>query len=127
MVLTGQETHNTPNQRGTGEHLYPAGGPLQAAPSGGRGDTDNSATGDDRGRNPIRGRVCSGSAEATNREGGRSIRYEGRASEGLSKGGDTGKGPRHKTVGQTGEYDEAGVPRGVHPDRTDMDDDVDNT
>ena len=40
-----------------------------------------------------------GSAGATHGVGGRSIRDEVIPSEGADKGGNTGKGPRHTTVG----------------------------
>ena len=49
--------------------------------------------------------------ETTTRAGRRSVRDEV---------GDTVKVPIHKTVGQTGECDEAGIPRGVHTDGIDM-------
>ena len=61
------------------------------------------------------------------RADGRSIMDEGRTFEGLTKGCDMGKGPRHKTVGKTGECDEAGVPRRAHPAGTDMDGDGANS
>ena len=57
----------------------------------------------------------------------RSIGDEVREFEGLAKGGDTVKGPRPKVVRKTGECDEAGVPRGAHPDGTDMDNDNNNS
>ena len=36
-------------------------------------------------------------------------------------GSDTGKGPRHVTVVETGKFDETGVPRGTPPSESDMD------
>ena len=52
----------------------------------------------------------------------RSIGDEVRKFEGLAKGGDKGKVPIHKTLGQTGECDKVGVSRGTYPNGTDMDD-----
>ena len=37
------------------------------------------------------------------------------------------KGPRTNTVGQTGEYDKAGISRGAHPDGTGMHNDGANS
>ena len=62
----------------------------------------------------------------THRTVRRCIGDEVREFEGLAKGGDTVKGPRPKTVGKTGECDEAGVLRGAHPNGTDMDNDNTN-
>ena len=56
--------------------------------------------------------------ETTTRAGRRSVRDEV---------GDTVKLPIHKTVGQTGECDEAGVLRAVHPDSTEMYNSGDNS
>ena len=58
--------------------------------------------------------------------GRRSVRYDYKSSEGLDKGRNTGKGTRHKMVVKIGECDKAGVPRGVHPNSTDMYDDGTN-
>ena len=69
----------------------------------------------------------SGSVETKNRAVSVSITDEGRASECLDKVGNLVKGPRHKTMGQTSECDEVGIPRGVHPDGTDMGKDGDNS
>ena len=57
----------------------------------------------------------------TNGLGGMTIRYKGGISKGLDKVGDKVNVPRTNTVGQTGECDEAGFSRGLHPDSSDMD------
>ena len=43
--------------------------------------------------------------------------------EGVDKRGDMGKGPRHTAVGETGNFEETGVPRGVPTGGSDMDGD----
>ena len=56
-----------------------------------------------------------------------SIRGEIRTLEISAKGGNTGKGLRHKTLGQTSECDEVVVLRGTHHDCTGIDDDGANS
>ena len=45
----------------------------------------------------------------------------------MAKGGDTGKVPRNIMVGETGNFDETGVPRGSPPDGAYMDNDGDTS
>ena len=80
----------------------------------GRGDPDTSATGRDCGRNTRRGGDRSVSAGKRHREDRRIIGYEGIRPKGLEKGGNKGKRPRTKTVGQNGECEEDGVLRRVY-------------
>ena len=53
------------------------------------------------------------------RPGRRYIGDKVRASEGVKKGGDIGKGPRHTMVVETSKFDETGVPIGAPPIGTD--------
>ena len=75
VVPTGQGTPNTSQHGGAGSHLKHEVGPLQAVYLGGRGDTNNSATGRDTGRNPRRGVDRSESFGTMNGASGRNIRY----------------------------------------------------
>ena len=126
LLPAGQGTPSRTNQSGTGAHFNPEGGPLQASPSAGRGDPDTSATGDDCRQNHKRGGDFSGSSGTFHGADRRSIEDEGRAFGGLAKVCDKGKGLKNKTVGQTGECEEAGVMRVSHPNGTNMDSDGDN-
>ena len=82
---------------------------------------ETSATDRDCRQNTRRGGDRSGSSATRHRADGRIIGDEGRRLRGLKKGGNKGKGPRNKTVGQTGECDKDGVLRGAHTNSTDMD------
>ena len=68
-----------------------------------------------------RGVTFNGSKETTHSTVRSYIGNEIREFEGLSKGGNTGKGIRNKKVGKTGEFDKDGVPRGAHLNITGMD------
>ena len=127
VAMTGQGTPGTPYHGGTGALLNPEGGPLQSANPGGRGYPNTSATGGNHRRTPGSGVDCSGSAGTTHGADGSTIGGEGRTSKGLAKGVDKGKGTRTKTVVQNGECDEAGIPRGAHPDGTDTENDGTNS
>ena len=116
VVPTSQGSPNTPHERGTGTNLNPEGLYLKAAPSGGRGNPNTSTTRKDCGRTPIRVVYFSGSAETKNGTDRRTIRDEGRTLEGMAKGGDQGKRPRHRTLGKTGDCDEVSVQRRRHTD-----------
>ena len=65
--------------------------------------------------------------ETKNGSGGSSIGDKGREYASLDKGGGMETVPRQKTMGKTGECDKTGVPRGLHPDVTCMDDYGDNS
>ena len=115
MVLRGQWTLNTPHQRGTGTHLNPEGGYLQAVPAGWReililvqpvSITDEPPEG---------GGDCSGSAETTESMGGRTIGHDIVTIQHIDKGGDQGNRTRKGTLGQTGECKKVGVPGRTHP------------
>ena len=69
----------------------------------------------------------SGSTGSLHGSGKRTIRDEGISPSGVAMGSDTGKGPRHVTVVETGKFDETGVPRGSPPSKSDMDNGGDNT
>ena len=103
----------TTQEGGAVAHLNPEGGPLHAATHRGINDHDTIATSEDPIRNPQRGRYRSGSMGNIHRAVGRYIRDEGRAPEGVSKGGDTGKGTRRTTVIESGKLDKTGFPRGA--------------
>ena len=85
----------------TRTHLNTEGGSLQETPSGGRGNLNTSTTGNYCRRTLGRRGDCSGSAETKDGTVGRSIRHSGRTFEGVAKGGDKVKIPRHGTLGQT--------------------------
>ena len=121
MVLTGQGIRKIPHQIENGTHINPEGVSLQATPSGGRGNPDTSTTSKYRGRYPKREEDRSGSTYDINVMVGRSTGYEGGKLEGLAKGGNMVKGSRHETLGKIDECEKVSVPRGKHPNGTDMD------
>ena len=91
VETTGQGKIITPHQGRAVTHLNPEGGPLQAAHTKGHGNYDTSETSGDTRRTPRRGGYCSGSIGTAYGAGRRYIMDEGRASEGVAKGGDKGK------------------------------------
>ena len=95
VVPRGQGSPNSPHKKGTGTHINPEGGSLQAVPARGQGNTNTSTTGKYHGRTPGRREDCSGSADTTDGTVGRNICHEGRTLESMDKGGNQGKIPRH--------------------------------
>ena len=98
VVPTGKVPHVTPQHGGYGTHPNSEGRPIQEAPPRGRGNTNTSATRGDNRHTPIRGEDHSGSMGTAHGVGMSSIRDGVRAYEGVVKGDDTGKGPRHTTA-----------------------------
>ena len=99
VVPTGQGSPATPHHGGSGTHLNPEGGPLQAAPLVGRGDTNTSETRRNPIQNPVWGVYYSVSTGTVHGSRGRYIGDEGISYEGVYRGGDTRKGPIHTMSG----------------------------
>ena len=97
------------------------------APSGGRDTTNPGTTGKYRRRAYRRRGDCGRSAETPYGTVRRTIGHEVRTPEDMAPGSDQGERPRHREVGQIGEYNTGSVPGRIHPRSNDMGDDGTHT
>ena len=115
VVTRIQGSPISPHQRGNGTHINPLGGSLQVAPTGGRTNPITGAAGKYHGQASRRRRYCSDSAKTLGGTGGRTIGHEGREPEDMATGYNQVERPRHREVGQIGEYNAGSVLGRIHP------------
>ena len=96
VVTIIQGSPISPHQGRSGTNLKPAGGPLQAEPTGGGGTTNPGMTSKYLRWASGRGGYCGGSAETMDGTGRRTIGHEGRIPEDMAPGGYQGEIPRHR-------------------------------